>query len=138
MEQVLLNLAINAKEAMPQGGTLLVETARVELRPEELLHEPEEPPARPGAYVLLRVRDSGQGMDEEGMAHLFEPFYSTKQRGHGLGLPAVYGIVKQSDGYIGVSSRPGSGTELRIYWPSGEDRRTSPSRMPPGLATPRG
>jgi two-component system, cell cycle sensor histidine kinase and response regulator CckA len=121
VEQVLFTVALNAREAMPQGGRLVVETANAELPPGEAAFDSTDAAASRGPFVLLTVQDCGDGMDEETLSHLFEPFYSTKGRAQGLGLPAVYGIVKQSGGYISVSSQKGSGSILRVYWPTVEE-----------------
>lgn len=116
IEQVIVNLAVNGRDAMPQGGRLEIQTANQVLAqiPEALL-----PDARPGDYVVLCVRDTGLGMDEHVKAHVFEPFFTTKtqERGTGLGLPTVYGIVRQNGGYIGLESQVGQGTTFTIYLP---------------------
>lgn len=116
IEQVLLNLAVNAQDAISGNGTIMIETGRVLLDDEYCqLH----PGARPGPYVLLTVGDSGSGMSDETLAHIFEPFFSTKAVGYGtgLGLATVYGIIRQHEGFIDVHSRPDAGTTFRIYLP---------------------
>jgi len=128
IEQVLMNLAVNARDAMPDGGRLTIETRNVDVGPEEAARRP---PTLIGSYVLLTVRDSGMGMDAETQSHLFEPFFTTKDvgKGTGLGLSTVYGIVKQSGGYIWCDSEVGAGTEFRIYLPR-VDEEASPGRQP--------
>jgi PAS domain S-box-containing protein len=118
MEQVLLNLTLNAVDAMPEGGRLTITTGRSRVSEGETRRLPDVR-VQPGDYVSLVVSDTGHGMDREILAHVFEPFFTTKPvgQGTGLGLSSVYGIVKQSDGYIWLESEPGQGTRVEIYLP---------------------
>ena len=120
IEQVIMNLVVNSKDAMPQGGQITIRTGNINIEDDsrrEYVH------IRPGRYVSFSVTDTGHGMDKETQARLFEPFFTTKEKGKGtgLGLSTVYGIVKQSGGYVFAQSEPGHGTTFRIYLPRVDD-----------------
>ena len=119
LKQVLMNLAVNAKDAMPEGGKLVIETQNITLDEEFCKRYAE---VTPGNYVLLSMADTGHGMEKETLEHIFDPFYTTKEvgKGTGLGLAIVYGIVKNHDGYVMCYSRPGSGSSFSIYLPVSE------------------
>jgi len=137
IEQVLMNLAVNARDAMPDGGKLIIQTSNAEL---DAAFVRQHPGSRPGQYVMLSVTDTGTGIDPEIQSQIFEPFFTTKERdkGTGLGLATVYGVVKQSGGYIAVESEKGKGASFQVYLPRIEQTVEVYAESSPVPATVRG
>lgn len=135
MEQVLMNLTVNARDAMPNGGTLFIDVEQVTITPEQAILTDE---ARPGDFIRLSVKDTGCGMDSTTMARLFEPFFTTKDigKGTGLGLSTVYGIVKQHHGWIEVASQVGKGTTFRVFLPVYHETEDAAFPMTTSPSTP--
>src|SRR6202042_262049 len=132
LEQVILNLALNARDAMPRGGTLSLETGNVRV---DAALARQHPGLIPGAYSRLQVADTGHGIAPEVIPRIFEPFFTTKElgKGSGLGLSTVYGVVKQSGGCVTLFSEPGNGTKFQIFFPQVDEavQQSRPSESAP-------
>jgi two-component system, cell cycle sensor histidine kinase and response regulator CckA len=132
VEQILMNLVLNSRDAMPQGGRVSVETAGVTLEAGEAAWQPQSEAPPPGRYSMVSVSDTGHGMDPDTLQHIWEPFFTTKPagKGTGLGLSVVYGSVKQSGGFVWVDSEVGRGTVVRVYWPENVAEAASTGELP--------
>jgi len=140
LEQILMNLVLNSKDAMPRGGQVVIETAEVTLESDNPAWEQQAEAPPTGRYALLAVTDNGHGMDADTLQHIWEPFFTTKPagKGTGLGLSVVYGSVKQSGGFVRVDSEPGRGTVIRVYWPIISQQGEQPAQIPAPAPSERG
>lgn len=136
LEQVIMNLAVNARDAMPQGGRIHFKTSNIRFDPRHEGNDEFQVELSAGEYVMLSVSDEGEGMSEDVVSQIFEPFFTTKEpgKGTGLGLSTVYGIVKQSGGGVSVKSEPGAGTDFRVYFPATEKRESVSTEPKPSEA----
>jgi CheY-like chemotaxis protein len=136
IEKLVVNLALNARDAMPKGGRLLITTGLAEITEADCRHNPR---ARPGRFAWFSVEDSGSGIAPEALAHLYEPYFTTKKTGAGLGLASAYGIVKQHDGWIEVENHPGHGSRFKVFLPVQTQKLARlPGEAPAAPATPAG
>jgi signal transduction histidine kinase len=120
IQQVILNLVVNARDAMPAGGQITVKTANIKLE-NAAIDEYFTTPPKPGNYVVLEVTDTGSGISKDALSHVFEPFFTTKLEGSGLGLSTSHGIASQSSGYMSVRSQAGRGTTVKFYLPRADE-----------------